>query len=156
MHRQLFLDADNFLFDFSGGFVRRFGFKEDGLEKKEMWRLIYSVPDFFSTLEFMPGAEEFYWSVSHKKPIILTAVPVSNVEMATRQKRELVRKRLGHRVLMIPAAGVPKSTFMFNKGDILADDYGKNCIEWEAAGGVAIKHENWGLTSQRLFEEFMR
>lgn len=164
MKRQLFLDQDNFLADFSGGFKARFGVSEASMPKDEMWELIFSVPDFFLALEFVKGADDFFWSVAHKKPIILTKVPVrphTSVGCVTKfvcsQKREWIRRKLGTTTMMIPVpAVVPKSAFMFNRGDILMDDYGVNCDEWREAGGVAIKHEHWGLTSQRLFEEFMR
>lgn len=164
MRRQLFLDQDNCLADFSGGFMARFGVCEDDISKDEMWGLIFSVPDFFLRLEMVKGAEDFFWSVSHKRPIILTSVPVrpqAGIQCVTRlvvgQKREWIRRWLGLSTVMIPVpSGTPKSAYMFNRRDILLDDYGVNCAEWNQAGGVGIKHEHWALSSQRLFEEFMR
>ncbi|MFL9582229.1 hypothetical protein [Stenotrophomonas sp. AB1(2024)] len=40
---------------------------------------------------------------------------------------------------------------MHQPGDILIDDWGKNCAAWTDAGGAAIKHEgNWEETRTAL------
>lgn len=153
--RKLFLDLDGVMADFDSHFPATFGVShEDGMPKKEMWRLIMTVPDFFLTMPPMPGAKQAWESwLFHETDAILTACPSSAYAHVAAQKRAWVRKHLGQEVMVLPVNGSEsKPHFMHAKGDILIDDWGKNCTAWEEAGGYAIKHESWSSTWEQVRE----
>lgn len=149
-----FWDLDGFMFDFDGHFEDLFGHHPkfyDG-NKKTMWNMIYSVPNFFADLPLLPGAMAFYKEYEKKlRPMFLTSCPTSNYEEVARQKRVAVRKHFGYNTIMLPTNGSEsKPLFMHRPGDVLIDDWGKNIRAWEAAGGVGIKHENFEQTATEL------
>ena len=75
------------------------------------------------------------------KPIILTAASKQHYTEMAVQKMDWVRATMGKDPLVLPVYGSSsKSLFVQNKGDILIDDYMKNCIRWEKAGGFAVHH----------------
>lgn len=149
----LFVDMDGVLADFDKHFPLMFGVSHVGMPKKEMWKYIKSEPDFFSTIPPFPGVLPFFFSIEHLNPIILTACPSSDYANVATQKRRWIREILGEHVPVLPVCGSEsKPLFMHREGDVLIDDWGKNCLAWEAAGGVAIKHENFKSTTQQLFE----
>lgn len=149
----LFLDMDGVLADFDKHFPLVFGVSHIDMPKKEMWKYIKSEPDFFSTMPMFPGLMEFYFQIEHLNPIILTACPASAYAHVAQQKRQWIRDVLGEHVPVLPVCGSEsKPLFMHREGDILIDDWGKNCKAWEEAGGVAIKHETYGRTTQKLFD----
>lgn len=139
---RLFIDLDGVLADFDGGFPRIFGEDHKVIGKKRMWELVRGRPDFFAELHPFPGAVEFYRSVAHLHPAILTAAPNSDYMNAALAKRRWVRSYIDPYVPVLPVmGGHHKPAFLDRPGDILIDDYGRNCELWTAAGGIAIKHE---------------
>lgn len=149
-----FWDLDGFMFDFDGHFEDLFGRKTSEFDnnKKEMWRLINTVPTFFLDIPLMKGAREFYNEYHNKlNPMFLTSCPDSNYENVAMQKRRAVYRHFGKYNLVLPVRGSEnKPLFMHQPGDILIDDWGKNTRAWEAAGGTAIKHENFEQTAAEL------
>lgn len=149
-----FWDLDGFMFDFDGHFLNEFGVTSDSFEnnKKEMWRLIKSHGTFFLDLPLMPGAMEFYNKYKHLNPMFLTSCPDSiDYETVAMQKRRAVYRHFGQHNLVLPVKGSEtKPLFMHRPGDVLIDDWGKNTRAWEAAGGIAIKHEDFHQTATEL------
>lgn len=84
---------------------------------------------------------------------ILSAVITDNHSVG--DKHEWLDKYLpeidhNHRIFSV--YGEDKAKYMNAKGDILLDDYSKNLVEWEAAGGKGIKilnGVNWSKRSWR-------
>lgn len=152
--RRLYVDMDGVMADFDGAFPAVFGLDHRTLADDEMWAKINSHPSFFRDLPLMPGALEFFHQVRLLDPIILTACPKTNYAHVAGQKRAHVREHLGAHVTVLPVlGGYNKPLFMHSPGDVLIDDWGKNCKAWEAAGGVAIKHEgDFNDTINRLTE----
>ncbi len=140
---RLFLDLDGVMADLEGDYLNRFGHPMDEAESKaKMWSSINGIEDYFYHLPMMAGALEFYRDIKRYDPIILTSCPTSRYAEVATQKMRWVRKNLDPDVLVITVDGSDrKQYFVQHKGDILIDDYGKNCREWEGAGGYAIKHE---------------
>lgn len=142
MNLTLFLDLDGVMADFDGAFPAVFGLDHRTLADEAMWEKINSHGSFFRDLPVMEGAQAFFETIRHLKPIILTACPRTNYAHVARQKRAWVREHLSKDCLILPVlGGHNKPLFMHQPGDILIDDYGKNCRAWEQAGGRAIKHE---------------
>lgn len=156
----IFLDMDGPLANFDLGFQDRFGVHPDRYKenKKAMWELVHSVPDFFEKLPITRGAREFYdWLIYDYQeiPAVLTACPHSAYHEVAAAKMRWMRNNLGpYWPLTLPSYGSEgKPAFIQNPGDILIDDWSKNCIAWEAAGGIAIKWDNnWEEVKEMLHE----
>lgn len=94
---------------------------------------------------------EFFRSIEHLDPIILTACPKSNWAHVATQKAEWVRSHLSAHVTVLPVlGGSSKPLFMHTKVDILIDDFRRNTEAWAAAGGLAILHRSFESTSAEL------
>lgn len=154
----IYLDMDGVMADLEQGLDGLFG---EGRDRKVPltnadWKRIIATPNFFFKLPPMEGAKEFFRSIQHLPNLyFLTSCPTSNYEEVARQKKAWVRLHLTHNHMVLPAAGSEsKPLFMHNSGDILIDDWGKNCKAWEEAGGLAIKHE--GTDFARTYACFLR
>lgn len=139
---RLFLDLDGVLADFDGGFPLVFGFDHRTVPKARMWDAIHHRPGFFRDLHPFLGARAFFHMVRPLRPAILTSASASMFHIAAREKHAWVRRHLCANVLVIPVRdGLDKAAFVQDRGDVLVDDYRKNCEAWRAAGGLPIKHE---------------
>jgi len=146
----LFLDLDGVMFDFDGYFEKLFGLPCSLLPDKEMWRLIESHGAFFRTMPLCEGAMHFYRCVLPLHPMFLTACPGSRFADIAAQKRGAVRHHFGDKAPMVPTpGGEAKVHYMHARGDILVDDFGRNCDRWREEGGFAI-HHNGDFTSTML------
>lgn len=150
--RTLYLDMDGVMADFDGAFPAVFGLDHRSLADDDMWGHINAHPSFFRDLPPMPGALHFFESIRWLQPVMLTACPKTNYAHVAAQKRAWAREHLCPHITVLPVmGGRNKALFMHNPGDILIDDFGKNCDAWREAGGVAIKHEgDWGRTKFML------
>lgn len=150
--RTLYVDLDGVMADFDGAFPAVFGLDHRSLADEEMWRHINSHQSFFRDLPPMAGALDFFRSIEHLNPVILTACPKSNYAHVAAQKRAWVREHLSATCLVLPVlGGRHKPLFMHQAGDVLIDDFGRNCDAWVEAGGIAIKHEgDWAATRAAL------
>lgn len=139
---RLFLDLDGVLADFDGGFPRLCGFDHRSCGKSAMWAEIDARPGFFVQLDPFDGASAFYGAARRLSPVILTSAGSGCYERVAREKHAWVRRHLCDEVLVLPVRdGRDKAAFVQAPGDVLVDDYGRNCEAWRAAGGLAIKHE---------------
>ncbi len=150
--RTLYVDLDGVMADFDGAFPAVFGLDHRSMADDAMWGHINSHPSFFRDLPPMDGAVAFFRSIEHLNPVILTACPKSNYPHVAAQKRAWVREHLSQTCLVLPVmGGRHKPLFMHQPGDVLIDDFGRNCEAWGEAGGIAIKHEgDWTATRQAL------
>jgi hypothetical protein len=146
MARRIFLDLDGVMFDFDGHFYELFNAdppSKGGVDDATMWHLIHNHGSFFRTMPLFPGAKEFFDALVTRglDPIILTAASKSHYAEMAVQKRAAVREHLSTNHLVLPVAGgSAKPLFMHAPGDILIDDWIKNCDRWTKAGGQAIHH----------------
>ena len=147
----VFLDLDGVMADFDAHFHATFGLDHKSLADDEMWERINAHPSYFRDMPPMPGALEFFTAIAPLNPIILTACPRTNYAHAARQKREWVREHLGEDVMVLPVmGGHNKPLFMHRRGDVLIDDFERNADAWTKAGGVAILHTRFDVTSHIL------
>lgn len=151
-HNTLYIDLDGVMADFDSAFPALFGLDHRSLADDEMWGYINGHPSFFRDLPPMAGAVEFFRSIEHLDPVILTACPKSNYPLAATQKRAWVREHLSTTCLVLPVlGGRHKPLFMHRPGDVLIDDFESNCAAWNEAGGVAIRHDgDWTATRLAL------
>jgi hypothetical protein len=148
---RLYIDLDGVMADFDKYFLESFGIESHKLDDPTLWKWINGHGNFFSNLPLMPGALEFFRSVEHLNPTILTACPKSNYAVAAVQKRQWVYKHLSQDITVIPMmGGKNKCLFMHSPGDVLIDDFEKNCIPWAEHGGYAIHHKDFVTTKDHL------
>ena len=141
---RLYLDLDGVLADFDAAFPSVFGMDHRSMADDDMWAKINAHPSFFRDLPLCPGAYDAFWELADYEPIILTACPRTNYQHVAGQKRAWVREHFGPHVTVLPVmGGHNKPLFMHSEGDILVDDFRKNCDAWEKAGGVALHHRSW-------------
>lgn len=149
--RRVYLDLDGVMADFDAHFPATFGLDHRGMADDDMWSTINGHPSYFRDMPPCAGAVEFFRSIEHLAPIILTACPKSNYPHVAGQKREWVREHLSATATILPVmGGRHKPLFMHAPGDILVDDWEKNTAAWTAAGGVAILHRDFGSTASAL------
>lgn len=144
--KTLFLDLDGVMADFDGYFTQRFGVSPLTFpaNSPDMWKLINQEKDFFYNIPAMSGAQQFYRDLIEAGlyPNILTACPHSDYAGVADQKKRWVRNRLGDHLLVIPTYGSStKPLFLQHPGDVLIDDWDKNCKAWNEAGGYAIQYK---------------
>lgn len=136
------LDLDGFLADFDEGFKSRFGKCPKSIPKQLKWELVHGARDFFLTLQPIPGAIDFFRTVRHLNPVILTGCPHYNYESAAKQKRAWSRLNLDRDITVLPCLGSSrKYLFMHRLGDVLVDDRRDVCNLWSDNGGRAILFE---------------
>lgn len=151
MSRRLYLDLDGVMADFDAHFPDTFGLDHRGLADNDMWARINAHPSYFLDMPVCWGAVEFFRSIEHRSPIILTACPRTNYAHVAGQKRAWVREHLSADVTILPVmGGHNKPLFMHAPGDILIDDFERNTKAWEKAGGFAILHRGFETTSYEL------
>lgn len=154
--RKLFLDLDGVMADFETHFWNLFHKdppSKGGVNDDEMWRLIHEQGDFFLTMPTFPLTKWFWMNLrmSGHEPIILTAASKKHYPEMAAQKMKWVRTIMGPDVMVIPTYGsASKALFLQNAGDILIDDYEKNCDRWSKAGGIAIHHTTYEKTLAEL------
>ena len=149
--RRIYLDLDGVMADFDGYFLEQFGVASNTLDDPTLWKWINGHGNFFSNLPVCEGAVEFYNSLGDLNVTILTACPKTNYTVAAVQKRDWVYRHLSPNVTVIPMlGGKNKCLFMHSPGDILIDDFEKNCIAWREHGGIAIQHKNFVDTTKQL------
>lgn len=152
MTRRIYLDLDGVMADFDGHHDKTFGWIPNFDLTDEHWRAIHDQDDFFFNMPLKDDARQLLAGLPID-PIILTACPRSNYQKVARQKKRWVAHHLGHYLTVLPViGGHNKPMFMHKPGDILIDDYGKNCRAWKDEGGRAIKHETAEDTLRQLKE----
>jgi 5'-nucleotidase len=149
--RKLYIDLDGVMADFDRYFVESFGVASNTLDDPTLWKWINGHGNFFRNLPLCEGAVDFFNSVRHLNPTILTACPKTNYTVAAVQKRAWVYENLSADITVIPMmGGKNKVLFMHSPGDVLIDDFEKNCIPWREHGGIAIQHKNFVTTTKQL------
>ena len=112
-----------------------------------MFKELKNHADFWENLPWMPGGKELWDFISQFNPYILTAPMGYGSEIG---KQAWIDKNLQ------PA---PLKVFMSHDkfkwaapNHILIDDFTKNTIPWEEAGGIAILHTDSEVTIKKLEE----
>ena len=144
MTRRLYLDLDGVFADFDAAFPAVFGMDHRSMADDDMWSRINAHPSFFRDLPLCAGAYAGFRALAEFSPTILTACPRTNYAEVAGQKRDWVRFHFGSGVTVLPVmGGHNKPLFMHSPGDVLVDDYRKNCDAWAKAGGQPVLHRSW-------------
>ena len=152
---QIYCDMDQVLVNFIGGANK--ALEAQGLppfqqaEKGVKWEALKKVPKFWANLDPMPDAMTLWRFIRPYGPYILST-PSKHMPTCKAEKIEWVRKHLGRveEINLVPREDKQKFATIGGKPNLLIDDYEKNCKEWEAAGGIAIRHINSMNTISQL------
>jgi len=112
-----------------------------------MFKELEDHAEFWENLPWMPGGEELWNFISQFNPYILTAPMGYGSEIG---KQAWIDTHL-----QPPPSKVFMSHDKFEWADqnnILIDDFTKNTIPWEKAGGIAILHTDLRRTLEKLKE----
>ena len=135
----LFVDLDGCMADFDAGFPALFGINHKEIPEAQMWATIEAHPSYFDALDPMPGALDMFEALRAFRPTILTACPSTGFDKACAGKRSWCARHLGPDVPVITVrGGRNKPLHMKAAGDVLIDDWAKNIVAWNAAGGRGI------------------
>jgi len=119
--------------------------------RKYMRKELSDHADFWRDLEWMQGGKELWSYIAPHGPYILTTPMRYGSEIG---KQEWIDKNLNppppEKIFMEP----DKSPWAVTDGkpNILIDDWEKNTIPWNEAGGIAILHTDTRKTIQELEE----
>lgn len=150
---QIYCDLDQVLVNFLGGARKAmrdagvdvaFDAKDQHIEKDEKWEMLKRVPRFWANLEPMPDGMMLWKFIRQYDPYILST-PSRRMPSSIPEKREWIRKHLGavSKVLLVPRD--EKQNYALNQDgtqNVLIDDHIKNIQEWEAKGGIGVRHIN--------------
>lgn len=146
MSSKIYVDLDGVLAAFNSAFVEFFGKMPEDVAPKEWARLKVEWPTFWIDLELEKNALDL-WRIVGKKASILSAIPAGWPAAAT-GKQIWCRKMLpkfGYTPGQEVITCMRKEKQRYAKQsdgtpNILIDDKDKNCAEWTAAGGIAIRY----------------
>lgn len=157
---------DGVLADFDKRAIEIVGCRPRDYEDREgadkLWDQVYSVGDFFLSLDLMPDALELWFGVHDLgfEPTILTGTPRERERndsmLPAAQKRLWAMEKLNtDRIITCPSKD--KCLHMKQPGDVLIDDWMKYIYRWEEHGGVFILHKSAqeSLRALRAYKEQM-
>ena len=152
--KNLYLDLDDVLADFRGGFREKYQ-QEPSWDPKAMpvdWAL-----DLFPRLNPVKDIALAQQVVEEYRPhfrdvFVLTAAPPGDHDLFTYEKVTWVRQhcRWLHEATVIVTRGAAGKVKYAEPGDVLIDDYKVNTEAWTAAGGFSLLHRNWEETKKGL------
>ena len=108
---------------------------------KYMYARVGSDADFWAHLPWMPGGKELWDFIAPHKPDILTTPMRKGSEIG---KAFWINEHLHPEPINVFMSG-EKFKWAIDDDDrpaILIDDWSKNIVPWNGAGGIAIQHKN--------------
>ena len=120
--------------------------------KDAKWEALKQVPKFWANLDPMPDGL-MLWRFIRQYDAAILSTPSKRMPTCEPEKREWIRKHLGNvrDVNIVPRDDKQKfAVTKDGKPNILIDDYKKNIDEWEAKGGIGIRHINTMQTISQL------
>ena len=148
----IFQDLDGCLVAFDEGVKKLTGKYPNELHKKDMWRAIYSIPDFFEKLDWEKDGKELWNAINQYHPVILSGLPSGR--NGKQQKETWCAQHLGKDVPVIVCPSKDKQMYA-KPGYILIDDRNDNVERWKAAGGIGILHRSTNQTLEELEESVL-
>ena len=147
--QKIYFDLDGVLADFDRGVRELCGMEPVDQSNKNqgdddrLFEAIKNVDHFYNKLELCPGAKEMFQQLDKKYPgacEILSGIPKPRrgITTAADDKIEWVHRNLGEHIKVNIVYREEKKNYVTGKECVLIDDYEKNIIEWENAGGTGI------------------
>eukprot|EP00928_Gymnodinium_smaydae_P062450 TRINITY_DN46307_c0_g1_i1.p1 TRINITY_DN46307_c0_g1~~TRINITY_DN46307_c0_g1_i1.p1 ORF type:complete len:395 (-),score=39.13 TRINITY_DN46307_c0_g1_i1:187-1233(-) len=145
----LYCDLDGVLCDFEAAVANVFQTSFEDIDRKDMWRRLPSIRDFYSDLPWTVDGKELWTAIASLQPVILSGVPESWGRVARSQKIRWVRRELGDHVPICTSLKREKA-LACRRGDILIDDNLDAKEPWESRGGVFVHHHSSTTTVHEL------
>lgn len=153
---QIYCDMDQVLVNLMGGAdnaLHSMGMKSFAQEDKDAkWKALCQIPKFWANLEPMPDGLLLWRFIRQYDPIILST-PSRRMSTCKQEKIEWVKKHLGRvkDIVLVPREEKQEyARTKDGKANLLIDDYSKNIQEWEANGGIGVRHINTLSTISQL------
>ncbi len=151
--KKIYFDMDGVLANFDKGVIDycKMAPIPQGTRNKDeedlLWSRVSNTPNFYYKLDFIDGSKDLFLSLLDKykeKIEILTGIPKPHRKVLTAgdDKIRWVKDYLSNSVKVNVCLREEKIKFAIDKNYILIDDYQKNIIEWENAGGTGILFTN--------------
>jgi hypothetical protein len=158
---QIYCDMDGVLTDFNES-AKKIGWKgplpavtkED---KSALWKMVVgNAEKFWGDMPWKEDGKILWEFIKPYDPILLTSVANSlSSKLGSGGKRgkerwvgrELGRDYVKNNLIVVASHGKTKYA---KKGSILIDDFEKNIIPWESAGGIGILHTSADRTIDEL------
>mgnify|MGYP003647489692 CR=1 FL=1 len=111
-------------------------------DKEERWNLINQTKGFWENLDWMPSSKRLYKFIMRYNTFILSAYSGRDPSSKNGKMKSSIK--------LVKRA--QKQAYAKTNGEpnILIDDYIKNINEWEAKGGIGIRHTDVGKTINKL------
>ena len=127
--------------DFIGGYEQLTGKDFAKTDKDERWEEIKAKKDFWATLDWMSDSQRMWKLINKYNANILSAYSNRDANSRSIRRNGCPRmQNLTGKVHLVMRADKQKYATTGGKPCILIDDYKKNIIEWENAGGIGIHH----------------
>lgn len=121
---------------------------------KIRWSVINATPNFWENLDFMPDGKSIWNFVKKYKPHILSACGSFAGDICREGKKRWLAKHLGTSNLssinLVSRSQKKQYAKLDGKSTILIDDYDKNCVEYQSAGGIAIQATSGSYVINKL------
>lgn len=164
MPRNLFVDMDGVLADFTGMVIKLIGQDWKDENDRVHWHKFTEYSNLFELLKPLPDAFEL-WNYVHDQhffhdgtwrfPQILTALPTHGMQYfpdCTTHKRQWIHSYLGDKVKVNFGPFPVDKQYHCSPGDILIDDSQMNIEQWRSRGGIGILHRSAAETIAKLKE----
>lgn len=145
----IYLDLDGVFANFDKAVLDRTGFSYES-DPKSAWPVLDKIPNFFATLEPLPGAHVMFGHIANlalmhgETMAILTALPMLTNELSTaeKDKKDWVAKYLDPDIDVICVSNWSRKAEFAYDGNILIDDSARNIRSWCEQGGIGILHHS--------------
>lgn len=162
MTRNLFVDMDGVLADFTGTVIELIG--QNWKDERDIvhWHKFIGYSNLFEILKPLPDAFELWNYVNDisyegnwRIPQILTALPKHGMQYfpdCVTHKRQWIHNYLGDKIKVNFGPFPVDKQYHCSPGDILIDDSTMNIDQWRSRGGVGILHRSAAETISKLKE----
>ena len=148
----IYLDMDGVIVNLIKGADTVVGGSFVTYDKDERWKMISQTKDFWENLEWMPNSKRLYKFIERYDTYILSAYSGRDPSSKNGKKKWLGKNTnfKSSKIKLVKRA--QKKAYATTNGEpnILIDDYIKNIQEWEAKGGIGIRHTDVGKTINKL------
>lgn len=145
----LFLDLDGVFAGFDEKFFAMTGKWPHQVEKKQLWKVVNSVDDYFYSLPLMADADHLWAYCKQYTPQFLTGLPMK--QNGREQKVNWVIDKFGSEWTTHVVPKRDKQLFS-GPNKVLIDDTIVNIEQWTAKGGMGVLHRDVWETITHLEE----
>ena len=138
----IYCDMDMVLCDFLGASEKVLGVSFPDADKNTRWNKITNTKNFWTNMEWMPGAKRLYSYIMKYDAHILSAYSSRDGNSRNGKIKWLNKNTDFKRSKIHLVLRSQKQAFAMTDGNpnVLIDDYIKNIKEWESKGGIGVHH----------------